>query len=90
MLTPTIEAEARLRAKNQITVPEAIVEVLDARQNDLLVFEANADEPGTAVVRVVPRTFAGTLTGVFGTTEDVKAFLREEHADWERPVVSDR
>lgn len=84
MVTPTIEAEARLRAKNQITVPEAIVEILEARQNDLLVFEANAHEPGTAVVRVVPRTFAGALTGIYGTTEDVKAFLREEHADWER------
>ena len=84
MGTPTIEAEARLRAKNQITVPEAIVEILEARQNDLLVFEANAHEPGTALVRVVPRTFAGALTGVYGTTEDVKAFLREEHADWER------
>lgn len=82
--TPTIEAEARLRAKNQLTLPEAIVEILEARQNDLLVFEANAHEPGTAVVRVVPRTFAGALTGVYGTTEDVKAFLREEHADWER------
>jgi hypothetical protein len=90
MTTPTIEAEARLRAKNQLTVPEAIVEILDVRQNDLLVFEANAQEPGTALVRVVPRTFAGTLTGVFGTTEDVKAFLREEHADWERPAVGDR
>jgi len=89
-MTPTIEAEARLRAKNQLTVPEAIVEVLDARQNDLLVFEANAHEPGTAVVRVVPRTFAGTLTGTFGTTDDVKAFLREEHADWEPRVVGDR
>jgi hypothetical protein len=84
MTVPTIEAEARLRAKNQLTLPEAIVQALEARQNDLLVFEANPREPGTAVVRVVPRTFAGALTGVYGTTEDVKAFLREEHAEWER------
>ena len=84
MRRPTIEAEARLRAKNQLTVPEAIVKVLEARQDDLLVFEANAHEPGTAIVRVVPRALAGALTGVYGTTEDVKAFLREEHADWER------
>lgn len=83
-MTATIEAEARLRAKNQITVPEAIVEVLEAQQDDLLVFEADALQPGMAVVRVVPRTFAGALTGVYGTTEDVKAFLREEHAAWER------
>jgi len=84
MTAPTIEAEARLRAKNQLTLPEAIVQALEARQNDLLVFEANPREPGTAVVRVVPRTFAGVLTGVYGTTDDVKAFLREEHAEWER------
>ena len=83
-MTPAIAAEARLRAKNQITVPETIVDLLDAKQNDLLVFEANEHEPGTAVVRAVPRSFAGALTGTYGTTDDVKAFLREEPADWER------
>jgi hypothetical protein len=33
-------------------------------------------------VHVVPRDFAGSLTGVYGTTDDVLAFVREEHAAW--------
>ncbi len=77
-----VQAEARLRAKNQLTVPEEIVKALDAHRDDVLVFEADPDEPGIAAVRVVPRSLAGALTGVYGTTADVKAFLREEHVAW--------
>lgn len=82
-MTTSVEAEARLRPKNQITVPEPIVRLLDARKDDTLVFAADASEPGVVRVRVLPRTFAGALSGVYGTTEEVKAFLRQEHADWE-------
>lgn len=83
-MTPPITAEARLRAKNQLTVPETIVDLLDAQQDDLLVFEANEHEPGTAVVRAIPRSFAGAMTGVYGTTDDVRAYIREERAAWDR------
>ena len=78
----TVSAEARLRAKNQLTLPELIVEALQAQPDDLLVFEADATDVGTARVRLIPGRFAGSLTGTYGTTEDVKAFLREEHAAW--------
>ena len=78
----TIEAEARLRAKNQITVPEPIVSALEAQADDTLVFEADAAEPGVIRVRLLPRSFAGTLTGTYGTTAEVKAFLDEEHEAW--------
>jgi hypothetical protein len=33
--------------------------------------------------RLVRAGFAGALTGTYGTTEEVKAFIREEHAAWE-------
>jgi len=79
----TIEAEARLRAKNQITVPEPIVAALEAQKDDRLVFEADAAEPGLIRVRLLPRTYAGSLTGVYGTSADVAAFLRDEHAAWD-------
>lgn len=77
-----IEAEARLRAKNQLTVPEPIVRALEAGPDDTLVFVADPAEPGVAHVRVVPRDFAGSLTGTYGTTEDVLTFVREERAAW--------
>ena len=84
MITTTgpIEVDARLRAKNQITMPDQIVRALGAAPNDVLAFEANPAEPGVAHVRLMPRSFAGSLTGVFGTTEEVLAFLKEEHESW--------
>ena len=71
MITTTgpIEADARLRAKNQITVPDAIVRALGAGPDDVLAFEVDPAEPGVAHIRLMPRDFAGSLTGVFGTSE---------------------
>lgn len=80
--TRPVQAEARLRQKNQLTLPEAIVDALDARPDDMLVFEADPLAPGTARVHLVRHEFAGSLTGVYGTTDDVIAFIREEHAAW--------
>ncbi len=82
VLARPVEAEARLRAKNQLTLPESIVDALDARPNDVLVFEADPREPGTARVHLVRSEFAGSMTGTYGTSEDVIAFVREEHAAW--------
>jgi len=77
-----IEAQARLRQKNQLTLPEAIVRVLDAAPDDLIVFEADPAEPGVAHLHLVPRDFAGSLTGVYGTSEEVLEFVRGERAAW--------
>ena len=77
-----IEAEARLRPKNQLTLPEPIVEALGAEPDDVLAFETDPARPGTALLRRIPRSFAGALSGVYGTTAELKTFLREEHAAW--------
>ena len=78
-----IEAEARLRAKNQITLPEPVVSALEAKLDDTLIFEADTSEPGIIQVRLLPRSFAGALTGVYGSAADVKALVEEERAAWE-------
>ena len=77
-----IEADARLRAKNQLTLPEPIAEALGAEPNDVLVFEIHPTQPDVASVHLVRAGFAGALTGTYGTTDEVKAFIREEHAAW--------
>lgn len=82
-MSVTFEAEARLRAKNQITIPVRVVAALEARPDDTLAFEADTADPGVIRVRLVPRSFAGALTGTYGTTADVLDFLRGELADWE-------
>jgi bifunctional DNA-binding transcriptional regulator/antitoxin component of YhaV-PrlF toxin-antitoxin module len=77
-----IEAGARLRPEYQLTLPEPIATALGAHPDDLLVFETDLDQPGTARVRLISHRFAGALTGVYGTTDEFKAFLREEHQAW--------
>ena len=78
-----IEAEARLRQKNQLTLPEPIVRALDAAPDDILVFETDPAEPGIARVRLLPRDFAGSLTGVFGTSEETLEYVRGERTAWD-------
>lgn len=70
------------RRETTITLPEPIAATLDARPDDVLVFETDPEQPRTARIHLIPRTLAGALTGVLGTTEEVKAFLRDEHAAW--------
>ena len=77
-----VEAEARLRHKNQLTLPETIARALKAEPDDTLVFETDPAQPGMAHMHVVPREFAGSLTGMYGTSEDVLRFVREERAAW--------
>jgi hypothetical protein len=77
-----VEAEARLRHKNQLTMPEPIVRALDAAPDDVLAFETDPTEPGVARVRRLPRDFAGSLTGVFGTSEETLEYVRRERAAW--------
>jgi len=79
----TVAAEARLRAKNQLTVPGVIVEALHAEPNDTFVWETDPDAPGVARVHRVPHAFAGSLTGVYGTSEEVIEFVRGERAAWD-------
>lgn len=82
VLDKPVEAEARLRPKNQITVPEPIVRALEARPDDVFLFETDPSEPGLVRVRVMPRDFAGSMTGVYGTTEQTLAFVAGERKAW--------
>jgi hypothetical protein len=77
-----VEVEARLRQKNQLTLPEPVARALDARLDDRLLFEIDPAEPGVVRLRVLPRDFAGSMTGVFGTTDEALAFVRGERDAW--------
>ena len=77
-----VAAEARLRHKNQLTLPEAIARALEVGPDDVLLFEVDPAIPGLLHARVRPRTFAGSLTGVFGSTEETLEFVRAERDAW--------
>jgi len=77
----TISAEARLRARNQLTLPEPIVAVTQAEPGDRFVVEVEADDPGTVRLRRVRESYAGALEGVYG---DAGAYLDGERDSWDK------
>lgn len=77
-----VEVDARLRQKNQLTLPEPVARALDARPDDRLLFEIDPADPSVVLLRVLPREFAGSMTGVFGTTDETLAFVRGERDAW--------
>jgi len=81
-LARRIEADARLRPKNQLTLPGPVASALEARVDDRLLFEIDPADPAVVRLRRLPRDFAGSMTGVFGTTEETIAFVRGEREAW--------
>jgi bifunctional DNA-binding transcriptional regulator/antitoxin component of YhaV-PrlF toxin-antitoxin module len=80
--TRTFIVEARVRARYQVTLPEPVAAALGAGPDDRLLFEADPAEPGVVRVRKARASWAGAAAGVFGSEEEVLAFLREERASW--------
>lgn len=74
--------EARVRARYQVTLPEPVAVALAAGPDDRLLFEADPAEPGVVRVRKARASWAGAAAGVFGSEDEVLAFLREERASW--------
>jgi hypothetical protein len=84
VLDHPVAAEARLRTRNQLTVPKAIVRALHAEPNDTFVWETDPNEPGLARVYRIAHDSAGSMTGVYGTSEEVLDAVRGEHAAWDK------
>jgi bifunctional DNA-binding transcriptional regulator/antitoxin component of YhaV-PrlF toxin-antitoxin module len=69
---------------NDVTIPEPFAKQFGIEAGRALIFvDSGSDDEFT--VRVVRATYAGALTGVFGTTEESVAYVRGERASWEAP-----
>lgn len=78
-MATTISARARVRARNQITIPERIVEAADIQEGETLIVELEPSRPDVLRVRRVRLSYAGALPGVYA---DAQAYLEEERKDW--------
>ncbi len=76
---PTATAVARLRAKNQITLPQEALSRVGARIGDR--FLVSADEDGAIRLEPVRRSYAGALKDVWPA--DWQAELRQERDSWQ-------
>ena len=78
-MATTITARARVRARNQMTIPEQIVEAADIHEGETLIVELEPSRPDVLHVRRVRESYAGVLPGVYG---DAGAYLEEERREW--------
>ena len=87
MTRAAIRAEAKLRAKSQLTLPESIVDAAGIAAGDRFLVEIVADEPDTIRLHRIQSSYAGTLRDVFG---DPATYLSTERASWGRETPRPR
>jgi bifunctional DNA-binding transcriptional regulator/antitoxin component of YhaV-PrlF toxin-antitoxin module len=75
------EIEATVRTKNQVTIPQPVAERHGIAAGQRLVIVDNGVED-EFTVRIIRPSYAGTLAGVFGTTDENVAYVRGEREVW--------
>ena len=78
-MATTISARARVRARNQITIPERIAEAAQIAEGETLIVELDPSLPDVLRVRRVRESYAGALSGVY---THARTYLEEERGDW--------
>lgn len=79
-VTTSIQAEARLRPRSQLTLPEAIVEATGLAVGDRFLVVVADDEPDTVRLHRIRDSYAGSTAGVYGDPAD---YLEGERQSWE-------
>ena len=80
-MSTTVHAQARLRAKSQLTLPEAVVEVAGVGEGDRFLVEIASDDPDTIRLHRIRPSYAGALQDIYG---DPAESLADERASWGR------
>lgn len=75
--------EGSLRPKNQITLPEKIVARLGVEPGDRFVFVMEDGENDVVHLRRLRRSYAGIAADVYGSSQDIAAYLDEERQAWD-------
>lgn len=79
-MSHSVSAEARLRPRNQLTLPEPVVRAGGMAEGDRFVVEIDAADPDTVRLHRIRPTYAGSLKDVFG---DADAYVDEERRSWD-------
>lgn len=76
-----IVAIARLRGRNQLTLPDAIVQAAGVEEGSTFVVELESSDPDVVRLRRVRSSYAGALKGLY---EPVAEYLAGEREGWDR------
>lgn len=74
-----ISANARLRARNQLTLPDPIVQAAGLDEGATFVVELDAADPDVVRLRRVRTSYAGALKGLY---EPTREYLEGERSGW--------
>jgi hypothetical protein len=75
----SVSAEARLRGRNQLTLPDRVVQAGGLMEGERFVVEIDPAEPETVRLHRIRATYAGSLRDVYG---DPVAALEEARQGW--------
>ena len=76
-----ITAPARLRQRNQLTLPEAIVDAGNIEEGTTFIVEIEPSDPDLVLLRRVRSSYAGALRGLYGPVDE---YLEGERVGWDR------
>ena len=79
MKDTSVIAEARLRGRNQLTLPEPVVAAGNLAAGDRFFVELDPADPDTVRLHRIKGSYAGALRDVYG---DAAAALAEERRGW--------
>ena len=72
---------ARLRSRNQLTLPDAIVRAADLEEGTTFVVELDEADSDVVRLRRVRSSYAGALKGLY---EPTAGYLEDERSGWDR------
>ena len=76
-----IIATTRLRARNQLTLPDPIVRAGDLADGATFIVELEPDDPDVVRLRRVRATYAGALKGLYEPSHE---YLAGERDGWDQ------
>jgi len=78
-----IEVEITVGKRNQLKIPREIVDAFGLRAGQRLTFALSSGRPDEIVIRRMRESYAGILSGVFGTTDaERKLYIKGERDSW--------
>ena len=80
MIVKSVTAEARMRARNQMTLPEPVVQAAGILEGDRFVVEVAQGDPDTVRLHRIRPSYAGALRDVIS---DATEYLDAERQSWE-------
>ena len=76
----SITAPARLRQRNQLTLPDAIVTAANIEEGTTFIVELEPSDPDLVRLRRVRTSYAGVVRGLYGPIDE---YVEGERAGWE-------